>query len=134
MSLLPRIDQLWYKYIHMEEMLGDVAGARQIFERWMQWEPDHHGWMAYIKVCGSPSLVCDSPEFAGFDLAIHGLEDVWDWPWCARGAAGLLPCPGEWALHAACMSPLLRPARAAVSVCAMHHVVGKVPAHASSGS
>ncbi len=49
-SLLPRIDQLWYKYIHMEEMLGNVAGARQIFERWMQWEPDHHGWMAYIKV------------------------------------------------------------------------------------
>lgn len=34
----------------MEEMLGNVAGARQIFERWMQWEPDHHGWMAYIKV------------------------------------------------------------------------------------
>ena len=51
-SLLPRIDQLWYKYIHMEEMLGNVAGARQIFERWMAWEPDHHGWMAYIKVGG----------------------------------------------------------------------------------
>lgn len=33
--------QLWYKYIHMEEMLGNVAGARQVFERWMQWEPDH---------------------------------------------------------------------------------------------
>ena len=49
-SLLPRIDQLWYKYIHMEEMLGNVAGARQIFERWMQWEPDHHGWTAYIKM------------------------------------------------------------------------------------
>jgi hypothetical protein len=48
-SLLPRVDQLWYKYIHMEEMLGNVPGARQIFERWMQWEPDHHGWMAYIK-------------------------------------------------------------------------------------
>ena len=48
-SLLPRIDQLWYKYIHMEEMLGNVAGARQIFERWMTWEPDHHGWAAYIK-------------------------------------------------------------------------------------
>lgn len=29
-SLLPRIDQLWYKYIHMEEMLGNVAGARQV--------------------------------------------------------------------------------------------------------
>ena len=48
-SLLPRVDQLWYKYIHMEEMLGNVAGARQIFERWMAWEPDHHGWAAYIK-------------------------------------------------------------------------------------
>lgn len=34
----------------MEEMLGNVPGARQIFERWMAFEPDHHGWMAYIKV------------------------------------------------------------------------------------
>lgn len=25
------------------------ADARQVFERWMKWEPDHHGWMAYIK-------------------------------------------------------------------------------------
>ena len=49
LQLLPRVDQLWYKYIHMEEMLGNVAGARQIFERWMKWEPDHHGWTAYIK-------------------------------------------------------------------------------------
>lgn len=49
-TLLPRIDQLWYKYIHMEEMLGNIAGARQIFERWMKFEPDHHCWMAYIKV------------------------------------------------------------------------------------
>ena len=44
-----------YKYIHMEEMLGNVAGARQIFERWMKWEPDHNGWAAYIKV-GGPDL------------------------------------------------------------------------------
>ena len=49
-ALLPRIDQLWYKYIHMEEMLGNVPGARQVFERWMLWEPDHHGWAAYIKM------------------------------------------------------------------------------------
>ena len=39
-----------YKYVHMEEMLGNVPGSRQIFERWMSFEPDHHGWMAYIKV------------------------------------------------------------------------------------
>eukprot|EP00891_Asterochloris_glomerata_P001402 jgi/Astpho2/1402/fgenesh1_pm.00025_%23_10_t len=49
-TLLPRVDQLWYKYIHMEEMLGNVPAARQIFERWMQWEPDHHGWAAYVKM------------------------------------------------------------------------------------
>mmetsp|Transcript_35189 Transcript_35189/g.67252 ORF Transcript_35189/g.67252 Transcript_35189/m.67252 type:complete len:729 (-) Transcript_35189:192-2378(-) len=49
-SLLPRIDQLWYKYVNMEEHLGNVPGCRQIFERWMQWEPDHQGWMAYIRM------------------------------------------------------------------------------------
>ncbi|KAK3198833.1 hypothetical protein Dsin_022248 [Dipteronia sinensis] len=48
-TLLPRVDQLWYKYIHTEEMLGNVAGARQIFERWMNWMPDQQGWLSYIK-------------------------------------------------------------------------------------
>ncbi|OVA01080.1 RNA-processing protein [Macleaya cordata] len=48
-TLLPRVAQLWYKYIHMEEMLGNVAGARQIFERWMSWMLDRQGWLSYIK-------------------------------------------------------------------------------------
>ncbi|KAH0929475.1 hypothetical protein HID58_015202, partial [Brassica napus] len=48
-TLLPRVDQLWYKYIHMEEILGNIAGARQIFERWMQWSPDQQGWLSFIK-------------------------------------------------------------------------------------
>ena len=49
-TYLPRQDQLWYKYVHMEEMLGNTAGARAVFDRWMKWEPDHQAWMAYIKV------------------------------------------------------------------------------------
>jgi len=31
-SLLPRMNQLWYKYIYMEEMLGNIAGARQVLK------------------------------------------------------------------------------------------------------
>ena len=49
-TLLPRVDQLWYKYVYLEELLGNVAGARQVFERWMQWEPDDKAWQAYIKM------------------------------------------------------------------------------------
>lgn len=49
-SLLPRVDQLWYKYVHMEEMLKETAKARLVFDRWMAFEPDHAPWMAYIKV------------------------------------------------------------------------------------
>ena len=49
-TLLPRVDQLWYKYTYMEEMLGNVNGARTIFERWMAWEPDDVAWGAYVKV------------------------------------------------------------------------------------
>ncbi|KAJ1970375.1 NineTeen Complex (NTC) component, partial [Dimargaris verticillata] len=48
-TLLPRVDQFWYKYSLMEEMLGNIHGARQIFERWMKWEPDEEAWLAYIK-------------------------------------------------------------------------------------
>ena len=49
-TLLPRVDQLWYKYVYLEELLQNVPGARQVFERWMQWEPDDKAWSAYIKL------------------------------------------------------------------------------------
>lgn len=49
-TLLPRIDQIWYKYVFLEELLGNVAGSRQVFERWMAWEPDEKAWSAYIKM------------------------------------------------------------------------------------
>ncbi|BAH93553.1 Os06g0523900 [Oryza sativa Japonica Group] len=42
-------DQLWYKYIHMEQVLGAVANARKVFELWMAWRPDAAGWNSYIK-------------------------------------------------------------------------------------
>ena len=49
-TILPRVDKLWYKYVYMEETLGNVPGTRQVFERWMQWEPDEAAWSAYIKL------------------------------------------------------------------------------------
>lgn len=29
--------------------MGNYANARQIFERWMEWEPDPNAWNVYIK-------------------------------------------------------------------------------------
>ncbi|KAI1121593.1 cell cycle control protein [Nemania abortiva] len=49
-TILPRVDKLWYKYVYMEEMLGNIPGTRQVFERWMEWEPDEAAWGAYIKL------------------------------------------------------------------------------------
>ncbi|EPS94091.1 hypothetical protein FOMPIDRAFT_1026325 [Fomitopsis schrenkii] len=49
-TLLPRVDQLWYKYVYPEELLQNGPGARQVFERWMQWEPGDKAWQAYIKM------------------------------------------------------------------------------------
>ncbi|KAJ9157735.1 TPR-like protein [Pleurostoma richardsiae] len=46
---LPRVDKLWYKYVYVEETLGNFAGLRQVFARWMSWEPDKTAWMAWIK-------------------------------------------------------------------------------------
>lgn len=47
-TILPRINQFWYKYTYMEEMLENVAGARAVFERWMEWQPDEQAWQTYI--------------------------------------------------------------------------------------
>lgn len=32
-----------------QEMLGNPAKARAIFERWMEWEPEDNAWSAYVK-------------------------------------------------------------------------------------
>ena len=47
--ILPRVNQFWYKYVYMEEMLENIIGCRQIFERWMDWEPCEQAWFTYIK-------------------------------------------------------------------------------------
>lgn len=39
---------LRYKYTYMEEMLGNIAGSRQVFERWMEWQPEEQAWHSYI--------------------------------------------------------------------------------------
>ncbi|KAE9387247.1 hypothetical protein BT96DRAFT_1005301 [Gymnopus androsaceus JB14] len=50
-TLLPRVDQLWYKDVYLEELLQNVPGTQQVFERWMQWEPNDKAWQAHIKTC-----------------------------------------------------------------------------------
>lgn len=45
---MPRAAQLWYKYVYMEEVLGNPAGARQVFERWMNWLPEPQAWHTYL--------------------------------------------------------------------------------------
>lgn len=61
-SLLPRVDQFWYKYVHMEQMMGNVAEARAIFERWMGWAPPRKAWSAYIQMEVWYSLVRSAVE------------------------------------------------------------------------
>merc|ERR1719182_877631 len=46
-AILPRVDQFWYKYTYMEEMVENYAVCRAVFERWMAWEPDDKAWHAY---------------------------------------------------------------------------------------
>jgi crooked neck len=48
-TLLPRVEQFWLKYSYMEDIMGNYAGARLIFERWMEWEPEENAWMVYIR-------------------------------------------------------------------------------------
>jgi crooked neck len=69
-TLLPRVDQLWYKYVYLEELLQNVPGARQVFERWMKWEPDDKAWQAYVhqagrEIPGAGSCECDLRALGG---------------------------------------------------------------------
>lgn len=33
----------------MEELLGNYAGTRAVFERWMEWDPDDKAWMLFVR-------------------------------------------------------------------------------------
>ncbi|KAJ7378539.1 Crooked neck-like protein 1 [Desmophyllum pertusum] len=66
---MPRVNQFWYKYTYMEEMLSNIAGARQVFERWMEWEPDEQAWHSYINM----ELRCKE-----VDRARVGARDVYE--------------------------------------------------------
>uniref|UniRef100_A0A8C7PZV2 Crooked neck-like protein 1 n=1 Tax=Oncorhynchus mykiss TaxID=8022 RepID=A0A8C7PZV2_ONCMY len=71
-TILPRVNQFWYKYSYMEEMLGNIAGCRQVFERWTEWEPEEQAWHSYInfelrykevdKLLNSSALVIVHPD------------------------------------------------------------------------
>ena len=45
---LPRVDQFWYKYAYMEELIGNYVQARKIFQRWMEWRPEEKSWLSYV--------------------------------------------------------------------------------------
>lgn len=48
-TLLPRLDKLWYKYLLVEEACSsDISLQRLIWERWMRWEPDVQPMLSYI--------------------------------------------------------------------------------------
>ena len=51
-QLLPRVDFLWYKYVYVEEMVGDVPKCRTVFDRWMEWMPDDNAWVSYARFEG----------------------------------------------------------------------------------
>jgi crooked neck len=51
-QLLPGINFLWYKYVYMEKMVGDIPKCRAVFKRWMEWMPDDNAWMLYARIEG----------------------------------------------------------------------------------
>ena len=48
-SLMPRVDQFWFKYTYMEEILGHYDKCRKVFIAWMSWKPLENAWNAYLK-------------------------------------------------------------------------------------
>uniref|UniRef100_A0A6G1SF92 Crooked neck-like protein 1 n=1 Tax=Aceria tosichella TaxID=561515 RepID=A0A6G1SF92_9ACAR len=46
--ILPFANQLWYKYVEFEQLLGEHAYCRRVFEKWMEYSPGEQGWQTYI--------------------------------------------------------------------------------------
>lgn len=49
-TLLPRVDKLWYKYLLVEEAISSNPSLqRSIWERWLCWEPEIQPFLSYIR-------------------------------------------------------------------------------------
>ena len=48
-TILPRYDKFWLKYAQVEENLGNIEGARKIFQRWIAWEPEAHAFLCFVE-------------------------------------------------------------------------------------
>lgn len=47
-TILPKVDKLWFLYVHTEEALGNYSEVRDVFERWLKWRPGPAVWDSYI--------------------------------------------------------------------------------------
>ncbi|KAK4131942.1 TPR-like protein [Trichocladium antarcticum] len=74
---LPRVPKLWYKYLWVMEMLGDIPGTRQVFDRWMKWEPDEDAWNAYIKLEKRYGEFERARQIFGLFAAVHPEPRTW---------------------------------------------------------
>jgi len=61
----------------MEEMLSNVPGVRQVFDRWVQWEPDHNAWMAYVRMELRYSEVERARAVFEKYLTVHPVVKTW---------------------------------------------------------
>jgi crooked neck len=74
-TILPRHDRFWLKYALLLESLGNIEGTRELFQRWIAWEPPSHAFLAFVE------FECRVGEFARarsiFErlLIMHPFED-----------------------------------------------------------
>lgn len=47
-TILPRVDKLWFLYVQTEETLNNFDSVRAIFNRWLEWKPNYAAWDSYI--------------------------------------------------------------------------------------
>jgi crooked neck len=48
-TILPRCDEFWLKYAVLNESLGNIEGSREIFQRWIAWEPAPEAFLAFVE-------------------------------------------------------------------------------------
>jgi crooked neck len=48
-TILPRHDRFWLKYALLLESLGNIEGTRELFQRWIAWEPPPHAFLAFVE-------------------------------------------------------------------------------------
>lgn len=76
-TILPRVNQFWYKYVYFEEVLGNLENCRSVFEKWISNKPGEQEWQTYINFEMRHKHIDNARQIYSRYVMLHPIPKNW---------------------------------------------------------